>query len=415
MNVHYYKQFFPGSDAVGTQQPRALTRLLSDRGHKVWVISTDFNIYDERDETEESHASRSGGEYHVLRLASPRNVRTNLRARLDSYLVFAARALARGLSLPAPDVVLGSIQPLFTGLSALAVAQRHRVPFVLEVRDLWPDALEAKGALAPWQGSPLHWMANLLYRRAARIVSLTPGIKRELVRKGISASNIDVLPNGFDPTLFETAPDARAVTRERYGWPDKFLALYAGAHTEVTAIDVIVRAAAEVRNPNVRFALFGAGQTKPAAMRLARALRLENIEFHDPVPKRQVPQLLAASDVCLMTLFQSPLVHIYFENKLLDYMGAGRPILAAMDGMQAELIASHETGSVVKTFDHVGLARLVSEAAKDYAPFAKMGENGRRLVRERFLLPNILDHYASLLEAAAAGRLGDHPVWEMSR
>jgi hypothetical protein len=139
------------------------------------------------------------------------------------------------------------------------------------------------------------------------------------------------------------------------------------------------------------------------------------MHFHEPVPKRQVPGLLAAADVAIMCLFKSPLVHIYFENKFMDYLGAGKPILAAMEGEQARLIRLYNAGRVVPTFDAEGLAGLIAEAADSYGPFAEMGENGRKFIHENLLLGKILDRYIVTLEAAARNQAGSLPPWSPFR
>jgi glycosyltransferase involved in cell wall biosynthesis len=413
MRIHYYKQFFTGADAPGTQQPRKLVQALAARGHRVEVIATDFNVYNEQDEPAEEFEVAGGGSVRVHRLPSARGLRSSLRARLRTYLGFTWPAIRTGLRLPPPAVVIGSIQPLFTGWAARHVARRRRVPMVLEVRDLWPDALEVKGAVTGWKARLLHLVADRLYARADRIVSLTPGIKTELLKKGVDPAKLDVFPNGFDPELFRLDAGARDEVRRRYGWDGSFVALYTGTHTEVTAVEVIVRAAAELRDrPDIRFDLFGQGQTKARCVALAHELGLTNIHFHDPVPKAQVPGLIAGADVAVMTLFSSPLIHIYFENKFMDYMGSGRAIVAAMGGHQADIIRRRGTGAVVPSFDHEGLAALVARAADEPAAFEAMGRAGRELVEESLMLPDVLARYCEVVERVAAGEGAQVAPWE---
>ena len=129
-------------------------------------------------------------------------------------------------------------------------------------------------------------------------------------------------------------------------------------------------------------------------------------------PKQQIPELLAAADVALMTLFRSPLVHIYFENKFMDYMGAGKPIIAAMEGEQAEIIERQDCGVVVPTFDHEGLAAAVVQAAEDHPGFQRKGDNGRELVHKHLLLADIMDRYASLIEAVGQPGADLPDTWE---
>ncbi len=411
MIIHYYQQFFTGPNAPGTLTPRKLMRRLAETGHQVHVIATDFNVYNEQTEPSEREEFRGGGSWTVHRIPSARGLRRGLRARLHTYVGFAWPAYRFAKTLPRPDVVIGSIQPLFTGAVAQRVARRWRVPFLLEIRDLWPDALEAKNAISSVQAWPLHRLANYLYRRADRIVSLTPGIKSELLKKGIAAAKVDVFPNGFDPAMYELPAGTRERVRAELGWNGHFVAVFTGTHVEVTAVETIVRAANELRDQtNIRFELFGKGQRKAAAMQLAQELNLTNIRFNDPVPKSQIPGILAAADAALMTLFKSPLIDIYFENKLVDYMGAGKPILAAMDGMQGDIIRQHRTGKVVGSFDHVGLARLVAEATTAPAEMAALGCNGRRLATNHLLLSDVLGRYLKLIEAVVQRRASEIPA-----
>ena len=411
--IHYYQQFFTGPHAPGTLTPRKFMRHLADCGHTVHVVATDFNVYNEQTEPSEEYGSPSGGRLAVHRVPSARGLRRGLRSRVRTYLGFAWPAYRFARHLPRPAVVLGSVQPLFTGVVAQRLARRWRAPFVLEIRDLWPDALEAKKAISHWQAWPLHRIANHLYRGADQIVSLTPGIKSELLKKGVPQPKLDVFPNGFDPAMYDLPPGARERVRAELGWDGQFVAVFTGTHVEVTAVETIVKTANVLKGrADIRFELFGKGQRKPAAVELAKSLGLANIHFHDPVPKSRIPGILEAADVALMTLFKSPLIDIYFENKLVDYMGAGKAILAAMDGMQGRLIVTHNAGRVVGSFDHEGLAKLVVEAASAPEQIRRMGANGRRLAAERLRLSDILDRYTKLIEAVAAGRGGQVPVWE---
>lgn len=413
MRILYVHQFFAGPQAPGPAQPRALVRRLAERGHVVEVVACDFNAYSEQDEPEESFAVPGGGSVRVHRLPAARNLRASLLNRLKTYGRFAWSAYRFGRRLPVPDVVLASIQPLFGGFAALRLARRWKRPFLLEVRDLWPDALVAKKAIAPWQAAPLQAMARALYFGANRVVALTPGLKAELLRKGVPAARLDVFPNGFEESLFRLEPGTRESVREQQGWGSQFVAVYAGTHTEVTAIETIVRAAATLRaRRDIRIDLFGTGQSKPGAQALAKELGLENVHFHDPVPKSRVPAILAGADAGIMTLFRSPLIHIYFENKFIDYMGSRKPILASLEGMQADLIRRCGAGQVVPAFDHEGLAQAIAAAADHPERCREMGEAGYRFIRTKLVQREILDRYASALEAMGRGEIDRVPAWD---
>ena len=198
-----------------------------------------------------------------------------------------------------------------------------------------------------------------------------------------------------------------------WGWADQFTAVYAGSLTEVTAVETLVRAGAFLRSrPDIRLDLFGYGQSKPKAMALAKELKLEHVHFHDSVPKTQIPTILAGADAALMALFRSPLIHIYFENKFIDYMGSRLPILASMEGVQADLIRKAGAGVVVPTFDSEALARAIADAADHPERCREMGAAGYQCISAKLDQSIILDRYADVLEALAQGRGGAVPTWD---
>ena len=413
MRILYVHQFFAGPDAPGPAQPRALVRRLAERGHAVDVVACDLNAYNEQTEPEETFAVPGGGSVRVHRLPTSRNLRASLANRLKTYGRFAWAAYRFGRRLPKPDVVMTSIQPLFGGFAAFRLARRWRCPFLLEIRDLWPDALVVKKAISRWQAAPLEALARAMYFGADRLACLTPGLKQELLQKGVPADRVDVLPNGFEESFFQLDPGTRENMRGELGWGNSFVAVYTGTHTEVTAIETIVRAAAALKaRREIRIDLFGTGQTKPKALALAQELGLDNIHFHDPVPKSKVPAILAAADAGLMTLFRSPLIHIYFENKFIDYMGSRLPILAAMDGFQADLIRRAGAGQVVPAFDHEGLAQSIAAAADHPDRCREMGAAGYRFIGAQLGQRRILDRYAETLEVLARGEIGGWPTWD---
>lgn len=413
MHVLYIHQFYAGPEAPGPAQPRELVRVLAQRGHRVDVLACDFNAYNEQDEPEESIHVPGGGAIRVHRIKTPRKIRHSLKNRLRSYITFAWRAYSLAGKMNRPDIVFATIQPLFAGYAGLRLARKYSRPFMLEMRDLWPDALVVKKAITPWQARPLQKMAHALYFGCDRMAVLTPGLKTEILKKGVPPQKVDLFPNGIKKPDSEPTEETRQAVRKQYGWSDQYVAVYTGTHTEVTAVDVFVRAAAALQDrTDIRIDLFGTGQTKPAAMALANELNLQNIHFHDPVPKSKIPEILAGADAALMSIFKSPLVHIYFENKLSDYMGAKRPILAALGGVQADLIEREKIGRCVPSLDGDGLAATIRDAADHPDQFNSMGEAGYQFVYKHLAQAVILNQYADTIEAVQRGESETLEAWD---
>jgi len=413
MRILYVHQFYAGPEAPGPRQPRDLVQRLAARGHAVEVVACDLNAYNEQTEPEESIDVPGGGSIRVHRLPVPRGLRASLANRLKTYGRFAWSAYGSFRGRDAPDVVMATIQPLFGGVAAMRLARRWRKPFLLEIRDLWPDALVVKKAISPWQAVPLQAMARSLYFGADRVVTLTPGLKIELLKKGVPADRLDLFPNSYDEEFFRLAPGTRERIRAQYGWDRQFTAVYTGSVTEVTAAETLVRAGAFLKSrPDIRIDLFGYGQSLPKAQALAKELGLDNVHFHEPVPRTQVPAILAGADAALMSLFRSPLIHIYFENKFIDYLGSRRPVLASLEGVQADLIRRIGAGVVVPTFDSGALAQAIVEVADHPARGREMGEAGQRFLAAHLRQTDVLNRYVDVIEATARGEAARLPAWD---
>jgi glycosyltransferase involved in cell wall biosynthesis len=409
MNILCLYQFFTTGRTPGSMRPFRLCKRMAEKGHAVTVIATDFNFASGESEGPLYEEIQTRGKPLIIyRIPSNRSFRKSLFHRMKTYVGFAGGALLKGIAESRQaDIVLTSIQPIFIGPVGWLVAAVRRIPFFLEVRDIWPDALEAKGAIK--NRAILHILyaiANFIYTRACYIVSLTPGIAEELVKKGIEGAKIDVLPNGLDPELFSGRDNRRDAVRSELGWRDHFVAVYIGVHTEVTAIDTIVKAAERCgSDARMRFEIFGSGTTTPLIERLIAEKGLPNVHLNGTVAKERVPDLLAAADVCLMCLFESPLIHIYFQNKFFDYMGAAKPIVAALRGHQRSIIEKEGLGMCVDPFDDAGLADAIGQLADHPERGRQMGKKAYAFARQFFCLDDILERYVELV-AGFAGGLG---------
>jgi glycosyltransferase involved in cell wall biosynthesis len=341
----------------------------------------------------------------VLRVPSVREYRKGLGYRFVHYAGFSIRAFLKGLRIADVDIILTSIPPIFAGPVGWLLAVIRRKPFFLEVRDLWPDALEIKGAVKnPFLLRGLYSMANFLYRKACFIVSMTFGIQEELEKKGIDHRSIAVLPNGMDPKLFKDAPD-RDTTRQQLGWENDFVVIYIGTLVEVTSMDTVIETAEYLQDiPGIRFEIYGSGNTEIKLQRMIADKKLTNCHLNGTIPKNRVPALLNAADVCVMCLFETPLAHIYLQNKFFDYLGAGKPIVAAMRGHQREILKQIDAGICVDPKYSIGLADAIRELYNTPETCREMGKRGKAFVEEHFCLDDILSRYVELVNACATGK-----------
>ena len=306
----------------------------------------------------------------------------NGASRVFNWVSYTVGAFGVGVTRRDIDVVYGSTPHLLTGLAAWMIARIRRVPFVLEVRDLWPRVFVDMGRLSP--SSVTYWalrsLERFLYRHADEIVVLAKG-SEQAVRTVVPEASISFIPNGSDPAMWETDED-RDDLRAAFGFEGS-IAVYAGAHGPANGLNAILEAAEDLEDTDVTFVLVGGGIDKMRLVNRARTRGLDNVRFLDPVPKQELARLFAAADVGLHVLADVPVFRYGVSpNKLFDYMAAGLPLITNCPGEVGELVTEVQAGV---TCEPNGLAEAVkSMIVADDAQRRQWGRNGKAfIVRER--------------------------------
>lgn len=272
-----------------------------------------------------------------------------LRRTLD-YMSFMIAAILAAPFVRDVDVIVGTSPQFFTACAAYAVSRYKRVPFVFELRDLWPESIRAVGAMQ----SPmlLRWLESLelfLYRHAALIVSVTHSFKRDLERRGISGDKIVVITNGVDLSHFAPRTKDDALARD-LGLNGKFVAGYLGTHGLAHGLRTILEAARQLKaqpeGADVAFVLLGDGAEKKALKAEAERLGLDNVLFLDTVPKHQIPRYWSLLNVSIVHLRRAELFTSVIPSKLFECMSMGVPVLHGVAGESAEIVEREGVGRI---------------------------------------------------------------------
>jgi glycosyltransferase involved in cell wall biosynthesis len=356
-------------------------RELVRRGWKVTIVASDFHLH------RRSYTRRAGvSDRRVIRevvegvevlwvWVAP--YQTNNWRRAWNWITFG-REVRRAVAMQGRiDIVIGSSPQLLAASASRGIARHRRVPFLLEIRDLWPESLLAAGGRKGVAYYLMERLAWSLYRSAERIVILANGTGAYLMERGVPARKLIYVPNGVDVGMVQRS-------QMQVGDESEFRLIYAGAHGPANGLEEVLDAAQICESdPGVRFTLIGDGPSKLALIEEARRRRLKNVEFLDAVPKESLVQLFEQSHAGLMVLRNAPLFAFGVSpNKLFDYLAAELPVVCNVPGEVASLLS--QAGGGVQTRDSSGAALAESVLmlrSLSGAQRASMGSYGREWVR----------------------------------
>lgn len=325
--------------------------------------------------------------------------------RMGNMLTYAARMLLPSVTkgLERPDVIVGSSVHPFAAWSGAILAKRLRVPFVFEVRDLWPQTLVDLGRLREESliTKVLRKLEKWLYDRADRIVVLLPQADEYIGPLGVPKRKIVWVPNGV----------------ELDGYPEPaqplihsgFTLMYFGAHGQANGLDCVLRAMAELQKRpdmgHVRLRMIGDGPLKPSLLKLAEELQLRNVEFADPVPKREIPGVAAEADAFVFNLIDAPVFKYGISsNKLFDFLAGARPIIFCCKSSNNPVADAH-AGITVPPGDPTALSQAIATlAAMPAGERTEMGRAGRAYVEQNHGFDSLAARFAGMLNELVSER-----------
>lgn len=303
--------------------------------------------------------------------------------RILNYSSFCLSAAITGSFLDRPDVVIATSPQLLVGLSGWWIAKLKRVPFVLEVRDLWPESLAAVGVGDPYSllSRALGRIAGFLYHQANHIVVVTPAFREHLIRKWrVQEEKISIVQNGVETELFSPG-DASPLLRD-LNTEGKFIASYIGTLGLAHGLQTVVEAAETLQRieSNVLFLLVGEGADRERIEALAKSKQLANIRFVSQQPREKIPAYIAASDVCLVLLKKSDIFESVIPTKMLEFMSCERPVILGVNGQAREILEKCRAGLYVEPENTAALCKAIQDLEQQYTLRHSMGRNGREYI-----------------------------------
>jgi len=407
VRILYVSHYFPPEMGAPAGRVAGLARAWARAGHEVHVLTGFPHHPVGRVHSEYRAAFRRGYQFerresvHVHRTWIVPAANRGKVLRSLNYLSFLLSAFVTGsLRLPRPDVVVATSPQLLCAAAGALLARRFRAPLVMEVRDLWPESLVAVGASAG--RSPLvrglEGLARRLYREAAHVVTVTEAQRAVIVRAGVEAGRVTVIPNGVDEE-FQRRADAAPPSDAQ---AETFVVTYIGTLGMAHRLETLLEAAAAMREEGgVLFRLVGEGAARATLEARARELGLGHVEFTGERPREEVPAWIAGSDVCVVLLRRTEVFRTVVPSKMLEIMAAGRPLVLGVEGEARELLERAGAGLAIEPENASHLAVALRRLRADPKMRRQLGESGRQFVQREFRRESLAARYLALLQTLA--------------
>lgn len=304
------------------------------------------------------------------------------------------------------DLAFATTTPLTAAIPAIAARWLRGKRYVFEVRDLWPELPREMGVITNpvvLAGmSALEWLA---YRNAERCVALSPGIARGIARRGVTDDRIAIVPNGCDLSIFHQPALPWRPDGVREG---DLMAVFAGSHGIANGLDAALDAAVELKQrgrDDIKLVLIGDGKLKAKLVERAFREKLDNVIFHDPVPKDRLAGLMRSTDIGLQLLANVPAFYYGTSpNKFFDYIAAGLPVLNNYPGWLADMIRETDCGFAVEPDNPSAFADALEQAASNREELKAMSRRASKLAKDRFDRAVLSEQWVEWVTGAAPAK-----------
>lgn len=404
MKILYLTHYFPPEGNAPANRVYNLARSWVRAGHAVTVVTGVPNV--PAGKVYEGYRNRL---YQVEEMDGIRVVRlwtfiaanSGTLLRTLNYLSYLCSAVLWGLFHLRPDIMIATSPQFFCGWAGAKLKWLRRYPFVLEIRDIWPESIEAVG-----KGMPrlllrlVGWMETAMYRAADQVVTVGSGYREGLLEKGVPKEKVHVFPNGVDAERFVPGPVDEAF-RMKWNPDGKRVIAYVGTIGMASGLDVVLRAARRCRDEGedgILFLMVGDGAVRQALESEAVRDGLSNVCFTGRQSREDVQLFLKLADVCLVHLKGSALFRRVLPSKIFEAAAMEKPVIIGVEGEASRLVEQAGMGKSMPPGSEDELVRLARESLGDYGPWAEMGRKGRAYLQEHYAIERISEAYLAKLE-----------------
>ncbi|MBB4120083.1 glycosyltransferase involved in cell wall biosynthesis [Mesonia hippocampi] len=393
MHILYIHQYFKIPSEPGGTRSYWVAKRFIEEGHKVTMLTTSSSIQEKI-----VHKTIDGIE--VIYLKVPYNQNMSIMARVKSFINFMIKSTRLALKVKNVDLALATSTPLTVGFPALVLKKLRKIPFIFEVRDLWPEVPIQMGGL---NNKLLQKLAvnfeKSIYKNAKHIVALSPGMAAGVL-KYEPQEKVSMIPNMAKIDAFWPREKNKQLQTELGLRTDSFKLIHFGALGLANGAMSIIRGAEELKeDTSIEFIFIGGGSTEEELKNYCQKHQLKQVHFLGRFPMEETSEIVNFCDVSMVSFKDLPILYTNSPNKLFDSLSAGKPIIVNSAGWTKEMVEKHNCGVYVNPHQPTALAQAIKSLQVDDTLKNEMAKNARKLAETTYDKSILCDQYASLIAA----------------
>lgn len=395
MKILYIHQYFKTPAEPGGTRSYWIAKELISRGHEVIMISSSQKI-EKQLETKIINGIR------VIYLKVPYDNSMGIIMRLWSFLKFMFRSTYAALKQKNIDLVIATSTPLTVGFPALVLYYLKNIPYLFEVRDLWPEVPIQMGALKnSFFRKCAIMFEHLIYKKAKHIVALSPGMQNGVLKTGTPPGKVSMIPNMAKIDKFYPHEITSEIFQKYKLKKNSFKVIHFGAMGLTNGLEYIIEAADLLKNKNIDdidFIILGDGAIKHKLEQETRNRKLNNVHFLGIFPMYETSEIVNACDVSLVSFANLPILATNSPNKFFDSLSAGKPIIVNSNGWTKDIVETYECGYYVDVTKPEELTDLLIKIKSQKEELSKRGKNARRLAETKYDKSILCKEFADIIE-----------------
>jgi len=387
MKILVVTQYFPPEPGAPSNRLQSFVEAMVKRGHKVTVVCEFPNYPTGRLRPEDKwrlFRIEDKGSYKIIRTFVLTFAKKNNIKRMLFYLSFAFSSFWTILFLKRHDVIMASSPPIFHAFGSMIASKLKGSKFVLDIRDLWPDSASEVEAvsntrLLKWGG----YLERKIYKNALSILAVSKGMRNKILERG-GANKTYISYNGSLESILNWPGDI-AEFRKTKGWSDKIIIMYAGIIGMGQNIPALLPEISDMELNNEEFLFIGNGPDRFMIESYVNEYDLKRVKIMDAISQEEIAPYLHCADILIVVLRENDFFKSAIPSKFFDYMAAGKPIVSNVAGELKDIMEKYDTGIYFSLAEKGSFEQAIKILSRDPVRRKVMGENGKKLVADRFL------------------------------